>query len=431
MNAPEYIEIQPLERSFDRELHVPGSKSITNRALIIAALSSGETMLSNVLFSDDTRYMVDALRLLGIEMEVDESNCNIMVHGCGGRISTPGKPIFVGNSGTCMRFLSTLACLGKGEFIIDGNDRMRLRPMIDLIEGLRGLGATIESIPGNGCPPIRIQASGLVGGITSMDGATSSQYFSSILLSGPCAKNSITIKVQGSLVSRPYVDMTLSMMNRFGARASFIDDSTIHIHPSGPYDSGTYSIESDYSSASYFMAAAALTSSRIKLTHLPTNSLQGDSTFPRTLESMGAKISMRDDFVEVVGTGTLKAVDIDMFDYSDLVPTLAVVAMFAEGTTKISNVENIRMKETDRLAAISSEIKKLGGIVVEHQDGLEITGQPDDAYRGARVETYDDHRIAMAFSLVGLRVPGIEIADPGCTAKTYPSFFDDFSKLVG
>ena len=430
MNTIPFIEIPVLDQPFDKAIRIPGSKSITNRALLIAALASGTTTLKNVLFSDDTEYMINALTKLGISMDIDKEQNEISVHGKDGVLDNPIESIFIGNSGTCARFLTTAVTLGEGDFVIDGNERMRQRPIQDLVDGLKGLGVDIETDNDSGCPPLVIHANGLKGGMTTVNGSTSSQYLSSILLSAPYAKGPITIYIHGKLVSRPYVVMSTRMMDQFGARVEWNSDNEITTYTDEKYiGKDEYVIESDYSSASYFGAAAALTGSHVKMTLLPKDSLQGDKAFLGILQRMGAKIVQRGDAVEVKGTDNLHGIDVDMFDCSDLVPTVAVLAAFADGTTRITNVENIRVKESDRIAALAMELQKIGADVTEYQDGLEIRGNASELH-GASINTYDDHRVAMSFSVAGLKIPGIAIENPGCVAKTYPAFFDEFIALV-
>jgi 3-phosphoshikimate 1-carboxyvinyltransferase len=430
MNTTSTIEIPVLDGTFDKVIHIPGSKSITNRALLIAALASGTSTLKNVLFSDDTEYMINALSKLGIGMDIDKEQNEITVHGKDGVLENPGEPIFIGNSGTCARFLTTAVTLGQGDFVIDGNDRMQQRPIQDLVDGLKGLGVDIETGNDSGCPPLLVHASGLKGGITTVNGSTSSQYLSSILLSAPYATHPITININGKLVSRPYVVMSTRMMEEFGARVEWNADNEITTYTDQKYiGKDEYVIESDYSSASYFGAAAALTGSHVKMTLLPKNALQGDEAFLGILQRMGAKILQRGNTVEVKGTDQLRGINVDMFDCSDLVPTIAVLAAFAEGTTRITNVENIRVKESDRIDALATELQKIGADVTEYRDGLQIRGNAS-VLHDASISTYDDHRVAMSFSVAGLKIPGIVIENPGCVAKTYPTFFDEFLNLV-
>lgn len=429
MKAIPPIEI-PLApaKPFDARVHIPGSKSITNRALLIAALASGTSTLRNVLFSDDTEYMIGALLKLGIGLDIDRERNEIVVYGRGGELDVPKDPIFIGNSGTCARFLTTAVALGHGKYVIDGNERMRQRPIQDLVDGLKGLGVAVTTIGDTGCPPLTVDADGLRGGETTVSGSTSSQYLSSILLSAPYAASQVTINVKGKLVSRPYVVMSARMMLQFGARVSWKDDREITVFTDKKYMGQEYVIESDYSSASYFAGAAALVGGHVAMTQLPANPLQGDAAFLGIIEQMGARVEQHDDTVEVTGAGKLIGVDVDMYDCSDLVPTVAVLGAFASGKTRISNVENIRVKESDRIAAVTAELRRIGARVEEFKDGLEVEG--GKPLHGASIKTYDDHRVAMAFSIAGLKVKGIKIEDPGCVAKTYPKFFDEFLKLV-
>ncbi|MHA1791032.1 MAG: 3-phosphoshikimate 1-carboxyvinyltransferase [Promethearchaeota archaeon] len=433
MNVEKPYQVEVLNHQFNKELKIPGSKSITNRALIISALARGHSKLSNVLFSDDTYYMIEALSSLGVEIDINEEDKILRVHGSEGIFKAKEKKLFVGNSGTCMRFLTSFVSLGNGRYIIDGNERMRERPIKDLIEGLRQVGVDVKTLKGNGYPPVDISANGIIGGTVRMRGDVSSQYFSSILLVAPYARDKdITIEVIGRLVSRPYVMMTIRMMEQFGVQASLVDAPgalTMHISHGVQYKSRDYVIESDFSSASYFLAAAAITGSRIRLSRFPRNSLQGDAVILDVLEKMGARVMRDNDHVELQGPRKLKGIDIDLHDYSDLVPTIAIVAIFADGVTRIKNVKNIRYKETDRLRALHAELRKIGVKVIEHDAGLEIKGGEQDSLSGALINTYDDHRMAMAFSLAGLIIEDIEIENPGCTKKSFPNYFELFETL--
>ncbi|MHA1368518.1 MAG: 3-phosphoshikimate 1-carboxyvinyltransferase [Promethearchaeota archaeon] len=427
MTSANVLEIQKLSKPFNKKIHIPGSKSITNRALIISALAEGTSTIHNVLFSDDTLLMISALRKLGVDIEIDREKNIVVVHGKGGHVENPRETIQVGNAGTCMRFLTTMLTLGKGEFVLDGDQRMRQRPIQDLIDGLNKAGMKIQSIHGNGCPPIKIHANGMKGGIIEMKGNTSSQYFSSVLLSAPYGEKNTIVKIIGDLVSRPYVDMTISIMQDFGVDVKFVDDSTIEISNSVRYKPKDYHVESDFTSASYFMAAAAITASQVELTYLPNNSIQGDSAICKILSKMGARVTRHKNSVKVKGTGKLEAIDIDMFNFSDLMPTIAAISILAKGTTKIHNVENVRVKESDRIAAMASELRKLGVEIKEFKDGLEIHGGQNT--HGNTIETYNDHRIAMAFSILGLKIDGIFIKNPNCVTKTFPTFFNILNAL--
>jgi len=416
------IEIPAKER-ITAELAIPGSKSITNRALVIGALGRGKTKLANPLECEDTAVMISSLRSLGFNISTDKE-C-FLVHGEGGLIPSRQAELNAENSGTTMRFLTSLVSLGDGEYILDGSPRMRERPIEDLLDGLNSLGVKVRSLNENGCPPVSVRASGISGGDCNLDGDISSQFLSSILLCAPYAGEEVTINITGELVSRPYVDMTLRMMRVFGVSTTE-DEPNCFTVPSGQtYTGRTYSIEGDASSASYFWAAAAITGGRVKVTNIGDESIQGDAGFPRILEEMGALTKTGPDWMEVSGPIT-RGIKIDLNEMPDMVLTLAITSLFAPGRTIITNVSNLRYKESDRLKALTVELKKLGAIVEELPDGLVIEGGD---LHGAEIDTYNDHRIAMAFSLAGLRIPGIKIKDPECVNKTFPSFFDMFLSL--
>ena len=408
------------------EIEIPGSKSITNRALIIGALSDGETILKNVLFSDDTVYMYKALQSLGIEIDADESACEIKIKGRSGEIDVPSEPIFIGNAGTAMRFLTSLVTLGEGDFVLTGDERMQERPIGDLVEGLQNLGADIAYLNNEGFPPIQLYSSGLTGTMTEMKGDVSSQYFSSMLLSAPYAFNDTEIDVIGDLVSKPYIDITINMMKQFGVEVVNEDYQRFVVPCGKVYNHQEYIVEGDASNASYFFGAAAITGGKVKVKNIDMNSSQGDIQFVKILEEMGCSVTSGENYVEVQGA-PLKGITIDMKDMSDVVQTLAVVALFAEGKTHIKNVANMRVKETDRLKALYKELTKLGADVVEESDGLIIT--PKKSYNSAEIETYNDHRMAMSFSLAGLKIDGVTILDPGCVSKTFPHYFELFDKM--
>jgi 3-phosphoshikimate 1-carboxyvinyltransferase len=407
----------------------PGSKSITNRALVCAALAEGESTLVGALDSDDTRVMVEALRRVGIDVRVDAKNSVIGLKGAGGlahRSSSAGSPLdlYVGNSGTTVRFLTAMLTLGHGNFRLDGTPRMRERPIGDLLDALRQLGADVVSEQDNGCPPVIVRAAGLPGGIARVSGEISSQFLSGLLMAAPYARNPVRLTVDGPLVSRPYVEMTLAVMRDFGMDVRGSDLQHFEIR-TGKYGGHSYSIEPDASAASYLFAAAAITGGRVTVEALSRRSLQGDVAFVDVLERMGCTVNEDQDTITVAG-GPLHGVDVNMNAISDTVQTLSAVALFADGPTTITGVAHIRHKETDRLAALATELRKLGADVDERPDGLRISPAP---LHGAALETYDDHRMAMSLALVGLRVPGVVIKNPGCTAKTYPHFFEDLARL--
>jgi len=418
------IEMHPVKLCAG-EVRVPASKSYTNRALLVAALGCGESTVRNLLVSDDTRYMLDALEVLGFEVRFDEASREAAIIGRGGKIPSSGAELSVGNAGTAMRFLTAALCLGEGRYRIDGNKRMRERPIGPLVDGLRKLGAGIEYELREGCPPLAISANGLRGGSVSLPGEISSQYASALLMSGIYGVRGLNLTVEGELVSRPYVDMTLAVMAAFGVHVGRDGYERFTTGPGQAYKASEYAVEADASAATYFLAAGALAGGPVRVLGLSADSLQGDVAFARTLEEMGARVVWGPDWIEV-SEGTLAGVDVDYSDMSDAALTLAVVAACARGVTCIRNVGNMRLKETDRLAALARELSRLGIAVNEHDDGLEITGGP---MRGDLVRTYDDHRMAMSFALAGLRFPGIRIENPGCVSKTYPGFFDDLAAL--
>ncbi len=405
-------------------LRLPGSKSITNRALLLSAMACGRTALSNFLISDDTEYMTRALQKAGVSIDKDEAD------GCvvgGGGLPEGPLELYLGNAGTAVRFLTSYFALGNGEFLLDGDARMRLRPIGDLLEALGELGCSIESEFGNGCPPVRIHASGIPGGACTVAGKNSSQYISSLLMAGPLSKKGLKLITSGPVASGPYVDMTLRMMEKFGiiAGRKGFEEFTVG---KGTYKSpGKYYIEPDASSASYFLAAAAVLGGEMTIKGLGSDSIQGDSKFALVLEKMGCEIEYLPDSIRLRSSGSLKGVSIDMNDIPDMVPTLAVAALFAEGPTRIYNAANLRIKESDRIGALSAELKKIGALINENEDGLEIF--PQKSYNKTLIETYNDHRIAMSFSIAGLKIDGLEIANPACVSKTFPGYFDYFEKI--
>ena len=416
------LEIQPAAMPILATVRPPGSKSITNRALVCAALAEDTSVLSDALDSEDTRVMIEGLRVLGIAVESDSNRYSLSVVGCDGAPPAKEGNIFVANSGTTIRFLTALATLAYGKFRLDGIQRMRERPLGDLAHGLQQLGGDLECEGNNNCPPVTIRANGLAGGECRIRGDISSQFLSGLLMAAPCAKNDVSIQVEGTLVSVPYVTMTLSVMQSFGIEVEVADDYSTFSVPSGVgYRGCDYAIEPDASAASYFWAAAAVTGGEVTVTGLNRDSLQGDVAFVDCLAQMGCDIHAASDHITVKG-GTLRGIDVDMNAISDTVQTLAVVALFAEGPTTIRNIAHIRYKETDRIAAVANEIRKLGAGVIEEDDSLRIL---PDKLTGAAIDTYDDHRMAMSFAIAGLAQEGVRIRNPKCTQKTYPRFFEE------
>ncbi len=426
MEYPSQITIRPIQEPPAARIRVPGSKSLTNRALIIAALADGPSMLTRALDCDDTRVMVDSLQKLGLAVKHKQDKTTIRIEGCKGVIPKKEAELSIANSGTSLRFLTAMVASGRGTFRLDGSPRMRQRPVQDLLMALNGLGSDARSDLGTGCPPVTVKADMLDGGVCLIKGDVSSQFLSGLLMVLPYAKAATTVEVDGNLVSKPYVEMTLSVMEAFGVRIANHNFRRFNIEPSR-YVGRTYEIEPDASAASYFLAAAAICGGSVTIEGLGRNSVQGDVGFIDILEFMGCSVDRGKDSLTVTGGGDLRGVDVDMNAISDTVMTLAVVALFASGMTRIRNVGHIRHKETDRIAAVATELRKLGASVDELPDGLVIF--PPSQITPAAIATYDDHRMAMAFSLVGLKAEGITILDPGCVAKTYPKFWQDLAKL--
>jgi 3-phosphoshikimate 1-carboxyvinyltransferase len=408
---------------------VPGSKSLTNRAFVLAALADGRSEITGVLESDDTRYMRVALEALGIDIETKDDT-TIVVSGGRSRLRAPDGPIFIGNSGTSVRFLAALAALVPGPVTLVGDDAMARRPIEDLVDGLRQLGVRVECE--TGCPPLTVYGGRLPGGVVRMRGDRSSQYFSALMLAAGAAEADIEIQVEGRLVSRPYVEITRRMAADFGGRVDAGSTSFL-VHATGGYRARRYAIEPDASSASYPFALAAATGGSIVVPGLGPSALQGDYAFTHVLEQMGASVHANTNETRVEGethdgTVALRGVDVDMHDISDTVMTLAAIAPLADAPTRIRNIANIRIKETDRLAALATELAKLGQDVTEGPDWIEIRPRP---IRPALVHCYADHRIAMSFAVLGLAAGGVTLDDPACVAKTYPGFWDDVDRACG
>jgi 3-phosphoshikimate 1-carboxyvinyltransferase len=428
---PEKLTIEPLTRPPQATVRVPGSKSITNRALVLAALCGKDKPceVNNCLRSEDTEVMLAALRTLGFQVDVDWQTARARVGGSpsANRIPAASADLYVANSGTTMRFLTAMVCLGHGRYRLDGVPRMRERPIGDLLAALRQLGVRAVSERDNDCPPVRIEADGLGEGHVRIKGNVSSQFLSGLLLAAPFARGDLVIEVEGTLVSRPYVEMTLRMMDDWGLPVLRKWKEAI-FHVEGrqkPVGQMVYRVEPDASAASYFFAAAAISGGQVTVPGLSMDGLQGDVGFVDLLEKMGCEVERLNGGLTVRG-GPTYGINVDMNDVSDTVMTLAAVACFAERPTTIRNVAHVRHKETDRLAALAAELRRVGAEVDEFADGLAITPRP---LHGAEIETYNDHRMAMSMALLGLRVPGIVIKDPGCVAKTYPGFFRDLEKL--
>jgi 3-phosphoshikimate 1-carboxyvinyltransferase len=431
------VRLDPITQPFKATFSPPGSKSLTNRALVLAALADGICDLSNVLFADDTLVMLEGLTKLGFHLVIDHDARTVRVHGRGGKIDRDHADIFCGNSGTTIRFLTALCALGHGRFTLDGVPRMRQRPIGALSGMLKNLGAPISHSPeAEGFPPVHLDARGLPGGIVRYGAEVSSQFLSAVLMVAPYARNEVQVFLDGPQTSWPYVAMTMQLMDHFGVTPELIRDPktsqpTRIIVPQHKYAATTYAIEPDASNATYFLAAAALhAGSKVTIEGLGRASLQGDVGFADVLHGMGADLIFGKDFITITGSGRLGGIDIDLSNMPDTAQTLAVVALFADGETTIRGLHTLRVKETDRLAALQTELKKFGADVEIEDDVLIINPPEAGGAKRAEVATYDDHRMAMSFALAGTKVHGVVIKDAHCVNKTYPQFFDDLKKVT-
>ena len=415
------LSIPKLPRAPELVWRVPGSKSITNRALVLAALSEGQSRLEGVLESDDTRHMRAALEAIGIGIQ-SEADDVLVVNGGRARLVAPKQPLFVGNSGTTVRFLTALACLVPGEVELVGDAAMARRPIQDLVDGLRQLGAQIECE--TGCPPLRVRGGTLRGGHLRMRGDRSSQYFSAVLMAAGLAEADVEIEIEGSLVSRPYVEITQRMLRDFGGLAETSERGFV-VRRSGAYVARRYVIEPDASSASYAFALAAASGGQVEVPGLGSQALQGDYGFVDVLAELGARVDKEAERTRVRGVGALRGIDVDMHHISDTVMTLAALAPLCAGPVRIRNVANIRIKETDRLAATVAELERLGQAVTSGDDWLSIEPRP---LTPALIHTYDDHRMAMSFAVLGAVAGGVSIEDPRVVGKTYPGFWRDLAR---
>ena len=427
------VRIEPMTRPFKLTISPPGSKSLTNRALVLAALAEGECELGNVLFADDTLVMLECLGRLGFNPHVDRERHVVRILGQGGAVPSSSADLFCGNSGTTIRFLTALCTVGRGRFNLDGIPRMRQRPIGQLVDLLRNLGARLEYVMGEGFPPVNVMADGLAGGIIRFGSAQSSQFLSAVLQVAPYARHEVRVDLDTPQTSWPYVAMTMRLMDEFGVTPELIRDPNTGeprqiIIPRERYRATRYAIEPDASNAAYFLAAAAIhPGSQVTIPNLGKHSLQGDVGFADVLRRMGADVRIADDSVAVAGTETLEAIDIDLSSMPDQAQTLGVVALFAHGPTIIRGLHTLRVKETDRIAALATELRKLGAHV--EVDGDDLTLHPPEEFRPASIDTYHDHRMAMSFALAGTKEPGVTIKDAQCVNKTYPNYFDDLEKL--
>ena len=421
------LTLEPIAR-VEGTVNLPGSKSVSNRALLLAALARGTTRLTNLLDSDDIRHMLNALKTLGVSYELSADKTECTVHGLG-RAFSSSEPVnlFLGNAGTAMRPLCAALCLSNGEFTLTGEPRMEERPIAHLVDALRQAGAHVHYLKKDGYPPLTIEGKGLWGGEVVIDGSVSSQFLTAFLMAAPLASGDVRIRIRGELVSKPYIDITLHIMKQFGVTVEHDNYQVFYVRGNQTYVSpGKFLVEGDASSASYFLAAGAI-KGKVRVTGIGKDSIQGDIRFADVLEKMGAKITWGDDFIEAENVGELQAVDLDLNQIPDAAMTIATAALFAKGKTAIRNIYNWRVKETDRLSAMTTELRKVGAEVVEGHDFIEIT--PTVELKHAAIDTYNDHRIAMCFSLVALSDTPVTINDPGCTSKTFPDYFTKFASV--
>lgn len=422
------LRLEPISK-VQGTVNVPGSKSLSNRALLLAALAQGQTHLTNLLDSDDIRHMLNALSKLGVEYRLSEDKTQCWVTGNGGVFQT-SKPLelFLGNAGTAMRPLCAALSASQGEFVLTGEPRMEERPIGPLADALIQAGAKIEYLKQAGYPPIKITGHSLKGGRIDIDGSVSSQFLTALLMAAPLFSQDSEIKITGELVSKPYIDITLDTMAKFGIDVINHDYCTFKVKGNQTYrGAGEFLVEGDASSASYFLAAGAIKGGTVRVTGVGKASVQGDIRFADALQAMGAKIQWGDDYIEVTG-GPLHAIDMDMNHIPDAAMTIATTALFATGTTRMTNIFNWRVKETDRLHAMATELRKVGATVEEGHDYIAVT--PTAKLNETQIDTYNDHRIAMCFSLVALSDTPVTINDPGCTAKTFPDYFTRLQSII-
>ena len=423
----EQLTLDPIAK-VSGEINVPGSKSLSNRALLLAALAEGETELTNLLDSEDIEHMLNALTKLGINYRLSEDKTQCVVQGNGGAFNV-AEPLelFLGNAGTAMRPLCAALAASNVDTVLTGEPRMEERPIGDLVDALREADAEVTYLKNEGYPPLQIKGKTLNGGEMSVDGSVSSQFLTALLMAAPLFSGDVTIRIKGELVSKPYIDITLDTMAKFGVTVENDNYQTFTVSGDAKYVApGKFMVEGDASSASYFLAAGAIKGGTVRVTGIGQNSIQGDIRFADVLEAMGAKVVWNDEYVEVTGA-PLKGVNMDMNHIPDAAMTIATTALFAEGPTTMTNIYNWRVKETDRLAAMATELQKLGAKVEEGHDYIKVW--PTDSLKHAEIDTYNDHRIAMCFSLVALSDTPVTINDPGCTRKTFPDYFTRFKTL--
>lgn len=409
-------------------LAVPGSKSLTNRALILAALADGVSKLEGALVAEDSEVMIESLRRLGVQVAAGPEG--MVVIGAAGPVPAERAELDLRLSGTSIRFLAAMLAVGRGEYLLDGNHRMRERPIQDLLDALNVLGADARSLNA-GCPPVKLTANGLAGGRASVAGDKSSQFLSALLMAAPYAEGEVTIDVQGELLSKPFVDMTIDLMSEFGVEIERDAYRSFRVTPAR-YGARDYRVEGDAMAAGYFWAAAAITGGIVRVSNLGRETRQGDARFADVLAQMGCSVVWGESWCDVTGPadGKLHGGVFDLNDMPDQAQTLAVVGLFADGPVSIENVGNMRIKETDRISAMATELRRIGATVEERSDGLTVHPLAAGPSEPVDIETYGDHRMAMALAVAGARLPNIRILDPGCVSKTYPRFFDDFLSLL-
>ncbi len=421
------LTLNPIQ-SVNGAVTIPGSKSLSNRILLLSALAEGQTKITNLLRSDDIFHMLNALSALGVTYELNDDRTECVMTGVGGALSSDAPiELFLGNAGTAMRPLCASLTLGRGEFTLTGEPRMTERPISHLVDALRNMGADITYLKNEGYPPLKISGTGLRGGQVSIKGNISSQFLTSLLMAAPYAETDLEIFIDGELVSKPYIHITIEAMKKFGVHVENYEFQRFVVQHSQRYRSpNEIMVESDASSASYFLAAGAIAGGTVRVNGVGTSSVQGDIQMVEVLEKMGANITYSENWIEV-SKGQLHAIDMDLNHIPDAAMTIATTALFCEGTTVIRNIYNWRVKETDRLTAMSTELRKVGALVDEGEDYIAIT--PPETIQPATIDTYDDHRIAMSMALAALGDSPIIINDPECTSKTFPTFFEVFEEI--
>ncbi|QZA79404.1 3-phosphoshikimate 1-carboxyvinyltransferase [Deefgea tanakiae] len=427
----EFLDLAPIA-GVNGSVALPGSKSISNRTLLLAALSSGATKVIGLLASDDTQRMLEALDALGVKVEQIGDSRDFIVHGCGGEFPVKQADLFLGNAGTAFRPLTAALAFAGGNYRLSGVPRMHERPIGDLVTGLQQAGCEIEYLGNDGFPPLRIRPSTVTSDRIAVKGNVSSQFLTGLLMAIPLTQRDMTIDVVGELISKPYIEITLNLMAKFGLKVERKSWNEFFIPGGQSYTSpAEIHVEGDASSASYFLAAGAIGGGVVRVEGVGAASIQGDKRFADTLEQMGAQITWGDNWIEAAppASGQLTAIDVDLNHIPDAAMTIAIAALYANGTTTIRNIESWRVKETDRLSAMATELRKVGATVVEGQDWISVT-PPATLTANAEIDTYDDHRMAMCFSLVAIKGVPVRINDPKCTAKTFPTYFEELARIA-